>query len=101
MKTPPLPSGKKGDLPNQPQPWYKILPNQATWVRWQAIAHRVGDVQARLLLTLLYALFIAPIGLCWRWVEDPLGLHQSPQVDGYWQKRNHKQSNLRQAGRQG
>lgn len=101
MKKQPLNSERKEVSPVKRQGWYKLLPNQATWQQWQTIAHRIGDFQARLLLTVLYALFIAPVGFCWQWVEDPLRLHRPSQADGYWQKRETEQRTLRQTERQG
>jgi hypothetical protein len=42
------------------------------WVAWKRIAHRIGDFQARVLLTLIYAVLVLPCGLAIRLFSDPL-----------------------------
>lgn len=36
---------------------------KALWTRWKAIAHVIGDFQARLLLTLFYFLVLGPFAI--------------------------------------
>ncbi len=43
------------------------------WEGWKRFGKRVGDVQARLLLSLFYFVILAPFGLGMR-AADPLGL---------------------------
>lgn len=43
------------------------------WYRWKNIAHKIGDFQARLLLSAFYFAIIVPIGLVVK-TSDPLGL---------------------------
>jgi hypothetical protein len=100
MKQEPLNSTVATGATAKEQGWFGIFFNKATWQKGQKIAHRIGDFQARLLLTLLYLLIIAPVGIFWKWVEDPLRLRLTKQ-DGYWQKRNREQVTLPKAGRQG
>jgi len=47
------------------------------WLRWQRVAARIGDFQARLILSLFYIVFVLPIGLVARLFADPLGLKKS------------------------
>jgi hypothetical protein len=44
------------------------------WQKWQGVARRIGDIQARLILTLLYFVLIGPFALIVRWGADPLSL---------------------------
>ncbi len=44
------------------------------WEKWQRIARRIGDFQARLILTVLYFVIIGPFALIVRWGADPLSL---------------------------
>jgi hypothetical protein len=44
------------------------------WAGWKRIGRRIGDFQARVLLTLFYFVFLAPFALAVRWKADPLGL---------------------------
>ena len=48
---------------------------------WQALvrtAHRVGNFQARVLLTVLYAVALFPFGVCVRLFADPLRTKERP-----------------------
>jgi hypothetical protein len=53
-------------------------PPASVWVRagrrWVIIAHRIGDVQARLLLSAFYFVIVAPFALGLRLFSDPLRL---------------------------
>ncbi len=66
-----------------------------------AIARRVGDFQARLLLGLLYILFVLPVGLALRWSDDLLALRPNRRTGGFWQARPPHAAGLRHARRQG
>jgi hypothetical protein len=44
------------------------------WRRWVVIAHRLGDAQARLLLSAFYLVILAPFALGLRLFSDPLRL---------------------------
>jgi hypothetical protein len=41
---------------------------------WKGVARKIGDFQARLLLTLFYLIIIGPFALLIRWRADPLGI---------------------------
>jgi hypothetical protein len=47
---------------------------RALWARWKRVAKRIGDVQARILLTIFYFLVLAPFALVVRWGMDPLAI---------------------------
>ncbi|MBI1739038.1 MAG: hypothetical protein HYR58_07300 [Acidobacteria bacterium] len=55
------------------------------WERWKKIAHAIGNFQARLLLTLLYAVLVLPFGLIVRLFADPLRIRRLPSQ---WLSRN-------------
>lgn len=44
------------------------------WEKWQRVARRIGDFQARVILTVLYFVIIGPFALIVRGVADPLSL---------------------------
>lgn len=48
------------------------------WQRWKRTAHRIGDAQARFILTVFYLLILAPFALVIRFWSDPLRLKRSP-----------------------
>lgn len=66
------------------------------WEGWKRVAHVIGDFQARVILTVFYAVLVLPFGLVVRLFADPLELrhrpsawHQRPAetVDGNWARR--------------
>jgi hypothetical protein len=42
------------------------------WEGWKRVARKIGDVQARIILTLFYFIVIGPFALPIRWWGDPL-----------------------------
>ena len=50
------------------------------WEAWKRIAHKIGNFQARVLLTVFYALIVLPFGLAVRLFSDPLRLKHPPAV---------------------
>ena len=45
-------------------------------VRWMMLLRAVGRIQAWILLTLCYVVFIFPVGLVYRLIADPLRLRR-------------------------
>lgn len=45
-----------------------------SWAGWKRIARTIGDVQSRLLLSVVYVTVIVPFGLVLRCAADPLAL---------------------------
>jgi hypothetical protein len=48
------------------------------WNAWKRLARRIGDFQARVLLTAFYAVLVLPFGLVVRLFADPLRIKKSP-----------------------
>ena len=48
------------------------------WNAWKQIARRIGDFQARVLLTLIYVTLILPFGVIVRAFGDPLRIRRRP-----------------------
>lgn len=69
------------------------------WSKLKQGAQRVGDFQARLLLTILYGLLVLPTGLIIKLGGDLL--HKRPSGPSYWQPRTTQDTHLRPARRQG
>ncbi|MBI4246541.1 MAG: hypothetical protein HY728_10005 [Candidatus Rokubacteria bacterium] len=44
------------------------------WDGWKRVGRKIGDFQARVLLTIVYFMAIAPFALVVRWATDPLAL---------------------------
>jgi len=47
---------------------------RASWDHWKKVARAVGVVQTRILMVILYFLFVFPLGLLMRLTGDPLHL---------------------------
>jgi len=58
-------------------------PTMLLWKRWKALARRVGNFQARLVLTIFYFTLAEPFGLGFRWFSDPLNLKRRPGSSGW------------------
>ena len=48
------------------------------WEAWKQLARRIGDFQARVLLTIIYVVIVTPFGLVVRLAMDPLRLKRRP-----------------------
>jgi hypothetical protein len=51
---------------------------RGTWQAWKRIAHKIGNFQARVLLTVFYGVLVLPFGLAARWLSDPLRIKRPP-----------------------
>jgi hypothetical protein len=51
---------------------------KSLWAAWARLAHRIGDFQARVLLTFLYVVILFPFALCVRLFADPLRTNERP-----------------------
>jgi hypothetical protein len=56
------------------------------WRRWKALAHIIGNVQARILLTVFYFVIVPPFALLVRLFKDPFP--RPPVSDGFWIERS-------------
>ena len=48
------------------------------WHAWKRIAHKIGNFQARVLLTIFYAVVVLPFGLTISLFFDPLHIKRRP-----------------------
>ena len=48
------------------------------WQAWTGIAHAIANFQARLLLTIFYAVLVLPFGIASRLFSDPLRIKRRP-----------------------
>jgi hypothetical protein len=49
------------------------------WEAWKKIAHKIGNFQARIILTVFYAVLVFPFGMGARLFTDPLRIKQRPR----------------------
>jgi hypothetical protein len=66
------------------------------WEGWKRVGRKIGDFQARVLLTLIYALVLLPFGVIVTLFGDPLHMrrprakwsdHMDPKMDLKWARR--------------
>ena len=57
---------------------------RAAWDAWKRLARRIGDIQARILLTVFYYLVLGPFALVLLRRSDPLALGRG---SGGWRAR--------------
>jgi hypothetical protein len=67
------------------------------WAAWKRIAHAIGNFQARVLLTLFYAVLVFPFGMGARFFSDPLRIKRRPS---HWLDRPNEAHDLEWARRQ-
>jgi len=72
-------------------------PVKSAWQVWTRLAHKIGNFQARVLLTLLYAVLVLPFGLCVRLFSDPLRIRKRPSG---WLDRTNETRDMQWAHRQ-
>jgi hypothetical protein len=44
------------------------------WERWKRVARKIGDFQARALMTVFYFAILGPVAVVTRWRIDPLAI---------------------------
>ena len=70
------------------------------WRNTQRAAHAIGDFQARVILTVLYAIFVVPVGLFLRANDDTLGMRRKQDEASHWQPHESHAADVRAARRQ-
>ena len=65
------------------------------WEKWKILAKKIGDFQARLILTVLYFVIVAPFALIVRFAADPLLI--KPHQEGWRAKTETKGSPMERA----
>lgn len=70
------------------------------WEWWKRFAKRVGDVQARLLLTALYVLLVLPVAVLVRLFSDPLQMKGGRERASGWIPRGARVASLDEGRRQ-
>jgi hypothetical protein len=64
------------------------------WERWKRFGKKIGDFQARALLTIFYFIILAPFALIIRWVSDPLAI--KTKTSGGWQVKGEAEGSPRE-----
>jgi len=67
------------------------------WQAWKRIAHAIGNFQARVLLTIFYAVLVLPFGIAIRLFSDPLRTKHRPTQ---WLEHSNETHDLQWAKRQ-
>lgn len=73
---------------------------QIVWQNIERRSKKIADVQAKILLTVLYFVFVAPTGLVARLSDDALRLRRPRRTATHWQPKAAGDHTLAQAQRQ-
>ncbi len=49
------------------------------WEAWKRLGRKIGNFQARVILSVFYWLLLMPFGLAIRWFSDPLRIKHRPE----------------------
>ena len=71
---------------------------KGTWQVWRRVGRRIGDAQARILLTGFYFVILAPFALVLRWKSDPLAIKKGTPRG--WRARSEESAPSAHAARQ-
>ena len=69
------------------------------WERWKVLAQRIGDFQARVILTLVYFVILGPMAIVLKLLRDPLGL-KPPAGSSIWVSKPAHEDSLEASRRQ-
>ncbi len=69
------------------------------WSKWKALAQKIGNFQARVILSLFYFIIVSPIGIVFKFADDSLRLKR-PKTNSYWLSRNINKTSLEEERRQ-
>lgn len=76
-----------------PPPWWRRL-----WEGWKRVAEAIGNFNARLLLTVFYVTFVAPLAIGIKLFADPLRLKRTSE--SYWSPLPEQRHDIEEAKRQ-
>jgi hypothetical protein len=80
-----------------PMPTITVL--KRAWEAWKSFGRRLGDFQARFILTIFYFVIIAPFSLLVRCLTDPLSLKRGT-AKGWTVRSDSKRTELQRASEQ-
>jgi len=69
------------------------------WIKWKAIATAIGNLQARIFLSLFYFLIVTPFGLVVRFLSDPLYIKRR-QEPTFWRPKTLSEPTVEEARKQ-
>lgn len=70
------------------------------WQWWKRVAERIGNVQARILLTAFYCIAVLPVALILKLLADPLALQRGRGRASWWLHRKPQATELDEGRRQ-
>jgi hypothetical protein len=78
-----LPIADESEVSADAPMWRKL------WVGWKRVGKKIGNFQARVLLGIFYAIFLAPFAMMLRWRSDPLAI--KPESKRGWLARKDRE----------
>lgn len=68
------------------------------WNKWLSFSHKVGNFNARIILSLFYFLFVTPLAIGVKLFSDPLRVKK--KTSSYWIEKEQKRQGIEEAKRQ-
>ncbi len=84
---------------NVPDLLARRMTTKRLWAGWKYIARKIGNFQARVILTVFYFTIALPFGTGARWLADPLHLKRRAAPSG-WRAREVRAPDLTELRRQ-
>ena len=81
----------------QGQGHWLVRQARVLWERWKQVARKIGDFQARALMTLFYFLILGPVAMVTCWRSDPLAI--KPRAARGWGNRQEREGGLMEQAR--
>jgi hypothetical protein len=88
-----------GSIGSTAQPVRQKTGIRELWAAWKKIARKIGDFQARVLLTIFYFVLLAPFALIVRRTSDPLAI-KAPTQRGWGFRSEQPEYTMEMAHRQ-
>ncbi len=87
-------------LKNQGKDIEKLSSPRRLWEWWKRVARKIGDFNARVILTIFYLLLLSPFALAVRFLTDPLNIKKKTDKGWLTKKEDEKTTPMERAARQ-
>ena len=69
------------------------------WKKWLKIARIIGNFQLRIIFSVFYILFFAPIGVMFRFFHDPLLMYEKRRRESMFVSWEYPEESLKEAAK--
>lgn len=87
-------------LNNQEKDVEKLSYPRRLWEWWKRVARKIGDFNARVILTIFYLILLSPFALAVRFLTDPLSIKKKTGKGWLTRKEDEETTRMERAARQ-